>query len=154
MCSICLNHEFKCYNLQDIYKKEYEVNCECNIKVHKNCVNEWIALKNTCPICNKRLTKQKKFECFSFIIGIINIFVGLISILVGFITLIDVILFNNNVNIHVLFLIMNRTETNNEPNNETNNNSELDISQILLIILSILCIPIISIMILWLHYFL
>ena len=143
MCSICLNQEFKCVNLQDIYKKEYEVNCECNIKVHKNCVNEWIALKNTCPICNKRLTKQKKFECFSFIIGIINIFVGLISILVGIITIIDSILFNN-------ILITNNTE----PNNETNNNSESDISQILLIILSILCIPIISITILWLHYFL
>ena len=149
MCSICLNQELKCLNLQDIYKKEYEVNCECNIKVHKNCVNEWIALKNTCPICNKRLTKQKKFECFSFIIGIINIFIGFIGMLVGFITIIDSILFNDNVNIHVLFLIMNRTET----INETNNNSELNISQILLIILSILCIPIISIIIMWLHYF-
>ena len=149
MCSICLNHEFKCYNLQDIYKKDYEVNCECNIKVHNNCVNEWIALKNTCPICNIGLTKQKKFECFSFIIGIINIFVGLISILVGLITLIDVILFNNNVNIHVLFLIMNRTET----TNNNSENSEENISEILLIILSILCIPIISITIMSLHYF-
>jgi hypothetical protein len=59
-------------------------------------------------------------NCLSFIIGLINIFVALISMLIGFITIIDSILFNSNVNIHFLVLIMNRTYSN-ETRNETNN---------------------------------
>lgn len=148
MCSICLINEMNCVNLQDIYKKEYNVICKCNIKVHKNCVNEWLLLKNTCPICNIQLIKKKKFDCFTFIIGLINIFVGLISILVGIITIIDIILFKHNVNIHFLILIINRTDINNETNNETT----VNIFQFLLIILSIICIPTISIIVLWLFY--
>ena len=146
MCSICLMNEMNCVNLQDIYKKEYNVICKCNIKVHKNCVNEWLLLKNTCPICNIKLIKKKKFDCFTFIIGLINIFVGLISILVGIITIIDTILFSHNVNIYFLILI------NNEINNETNNETAINIFQFLLIILSIICIPTISIIVLWLFY--
>lgn len=152
MCSICLIQENNCVNLQDIYKKEYDIKCQCNIKVHKTCVYEWIVLKNTCPICNIELTRKKKMNFLSFIIGLINIFVALISMLIGFITIIDSILFNSNVNIHFLVLIMNRTYSN-ETRNETNNEIAVNIFQMSLIILSIIFIPTISIIVLWIHHF-
>jgi hypothetical protein len=41
-----------CY--QDFNIKEYKRNLKCNHFFHKKCIDKWIKIKNTCPICRDK----------------------------------------------------------------------------------------------------
>lgn len=49
-CSICL------LEITDIYK------IKCNHKFHKDCLLNWILIKNNCPLCRRDLTYIRKKE--------------------------------------------------------------------------------------------
>ena len=42
-CPICLN------NIDNFNKKN--LNCICKKNYHKDCINQWLKYKNTCPCC-------------------------------------------------------------------------------------------------------
>jgi E3 ubiquitin-protein ligase RNF115/126 len=48
-CSIC----------QEVFcKGEYVSEMPCNHKFHKSCLDGWIGIHNTCPICRKSLAEN------------------------------------------------------------------------------------------------
>jgi hypothetical protein len=40
---------------------KYSRGCGCNGLIHAHCFDEWFKLKNTCPICRTRITKNNYF---------------------------------------------------------------------------------------------
>ena len=64
MCSICWEKSNEqCIKLQNnIFNdslKNYKVNCLCNITIHRTCINKWIKINTTCPICHKELMEYQ-----------------------------------------------------------------------------------------------
>jgi uncharacterized CHY-type Zn-finger protein len=69
-CLICYettddNNEYPIIinNNQQIFKK----NCLCNLTTHIICLNTWLTLKNSCPICRKSIIEKKNNISLSLI---------------------------------------------------------------------------------------
>ena len=66
-CTICWeddNHSLL-FSQKFIYINnyiEYSFVCDCNIVVHQICINEWVLLKNCCPICKSPLEEKKNVK--------------------------------------------------------------------------------------------
>ena len=51
ICIICYDKcDKECEDIDDI---DYIVNCECKVNYHKKCIEEWLNIKNKCPICRQ-----------------------------------------------------------------------------------------------------
>ena len=45
--------------------KNYNIKCDCNYSIHPSCLNEWIKIKNSCPICKSVFTMTIREEEFT-----------------------------------------------------------------------------------------
>jgi hypothetical protein len=69
-CSICWEDtKEKCILLQkNIFSdsiKNYKIDCLCNISIHKSCMNKWITINKSCPICHKILYEYQSFYLYN-----------------------------------------------------------------------------------------
>jgi hypothetical protein len=93
-CFICFEDE--CINSFIIDLKEqtlYIKNCLCNGYIHVDCLNRWIDLYNSCPVCRKTVLKvdQTIFILYRYSPFCINIYLGFKTIgikLIKFLTFI------------------------------------------------------------------
>jgi hypothetical protein len=63
MCSICWEEtkERSILLQKNVFsdsEKKYTMNCLCNISIHKSCMNQWISMNKSCPICHKSLKEH------------------------------------------------------------------------------------------------
>ena len=49
-CIICLN---------DIKNQFTLINCNCNYHYHDKCINKWLAISKSCPVCRKKFNKRR-----------------------------------------------------------------------------------------------
>ena len=56
VCFICYEEKLPSLKLKNI--NCYTKNCECNIDIHKKCLDEWYNKNSTCPICIKFMYKK------------------------------------------------------------------------------------------------
>jgi hypothetical protein len=56
ICFICYEEKIPSLKLKNI--NCYVKNCDCNIDIHKKCLDEWYNKNSTCPICIKLIYKK------------------------------------------------------------------------------------------------
>jgi hypothetical protein len=56
ICFICYEEKIPSLKLKNI--NCYIKNCDCNIDIHKKCLDEWYNKNSTCPICIKLIYKK------------------------------------------------------------------------------------------------
>jgi hypothetical protein len=56
-CFICYNNnKQKLFLLSSLLNK---INCKCDNYIHKRCLQKWIAVKRTCPVCNSYIDNNR-----------------------------------------------------------------------------------------------
>lgn len=76
ICIICWfpeNINDKIYLLSEI--RHITLYCECNPKLHKNCLNNWLITTHSCPICRKKLIINFNLDNRYMILNV-KIFIG------------------------------------------------------------------------------
>jgi hypothetical protein len=58
ICFICYEEKIPSLKLKNI--NCYIKNCDCNIDIHKKCLDEWYNKNSTCPICIKLIFKTNE----------------------------------------------------------------------------------------------
>ena len=56
LCLVCWENEGNCYTLthfKHIYK--YETECKCNGVFHGSCIEKWLNINKSCPICREEI---------------------------------------------------------------------------------------------------
>ena len=62
-CIICYDKcDDKCNDIN------YKINCKCKMSYHKKCIEEWLNIKNKCPICRQTWEYNDKFDTTKYII--------------------------------------------------------------------------------------
>lgn len=56
VCFICYEENVPSIKFKNIIC--YEKDCDCNVYIHKNCLDEWYNIHSTCPICIKFMYKK------------------------------------------------------------------------------------------------
>ena len=59
ICIICWSPEYKnnnLYLLSDI--QNITLDCNCDPKLHQDCLNNWLIKSRSCPICRKNFTES------------------------------------------------------------------------------------------------
>lgn len=61
-CFICLENENNYCNLIMLNRQQvYTCYCQCNGWIHHTCLNQWLDIKQTCPLCRRRMIKNTFF---------------------------------------------------------------------------------------------
>ena len=58
-CLICYESN-KTIKLE-YFKLYYFTSCECNIYIHKDCLKNWLKIKDTCPLCRAIYYSKEKY---------------------------------------------------------------------------------------------
>ena len=62
-CFICFENENNYCNLIMLNRQQmYICYCQCNGWIHHTCLNQWLDIKQTCPLCRRRMIKNAYFE--------------------------------------------------------------------------------------------
>jgi hypothetical protein len=56
ICFICYEQNIPSLKFKNIIC--YEKDCDCNVYLHKNCLDKWYKIHSTCPICIKFMYKK------------------------------------------------------------------------------------------------
>lgn len=84
-CFICFQTQTECqgkiYQMKLCYK--YYKKCQCDAFAHTNCLDEWITLTRSCPICRKPLLSCRNYY-FAFITNVAKSNINVCSILLFF----------------------------------------------------------------------
>jgi len=98
VCIICLEKKDSIKVKTLIESKKYNINCECNYYIHPYCLNQWIIIKNNCPICKcifQIKICNKEFKIDKYIKNFIVLFIFLCNVgcLIIFFSLLLLIIF-------------------------------------------------------------
>ena len=58
-CFICFDNN-ELIKLTSI-KNEYWSDCECDNYVHKLCIDKWLSIKGTCPLCREKYISKSQY---------------------------------------------------------------------------------------------
>jgi len=59
ICFICLENENNyCHLIMLNHQQLYVCYCQCNGWIHHSCLNQWLDIKQTCPLCRRRVIKS------------------------------------------------------------------------------------------------
>jgi hypothetical protein len=62
ICFICLENENNYCNLIMLnHQQVYTCYCHCNGWIHHTCLNQWLNVNQTCPLCRRRMIKNNYF---------------------------------------------------------------------------------------------
>ena len=62
ICFICLENENNYCDLIMLNRQQlYVCYCQCNGWIHHTCLNQWLDIKQTCPLCRRRMIKNNFF---------------------------------------------------------------------------------------------
>jgi hypothetical protein len=98
-CFICFEHESVNSFIIDLKEQTLYIKiCLCNGYIHVDCLNRWIDLHNSCPVCRKTVLKmdQTIFIVYRYSPFCINIYLGFKTIgikLIRFLTFIILLYF-------------------------------------------------------------
>ena len=64
-CFICLQDVESNYGTSTMRLKHYQKGCNCDGWVHEACLEDWLYLKNSCPVCRKPMSSDDPSLTFS-----------------------------------------------------------------------------------------